>query len=98
MASEGLEKKSIGFHFNDILKNQGVQGLYRGFSVNFSRACVLNGTKLGCYDQIKHMIMDRGMKDGLALQFMSAFSSGFFMAVTVNPFDMVSISIYYSLK
>ena len=57
--------------------------------MNFSRACVLNGTKLGCYDQIKHMIMNTGMKDGLQLQFTSAFCAGFCMAVTVNPFDMV---------
>merc|ERR1712150_100653 len=89
MASEGLEKKSLGVHFNDIYKNQGFKGLYNGFSVNCSRACVLNGTKLGCYDQIKYTIMNTGIKDGIPLQFMSAFCAGFFMACTVNPFDMV---------
>ena len=98
MASEGLEKKSIGFHVNDIVKNQGVMGLYRGFSVNFSRACVLNGTKLGCYDAIKQMIMSSGgLKDGVFLQFCSAFCAGFLMTCTVKQgggFKKIKKKIY----
>jgi hypothetical protein len=30
-----------------------------------------------------------GIKDGLQLQFMSAFSAGFFMTCTVSPFDII---------
>ena len=28
-------------------------GFYRGISANISRACVLNGTKMACYDKAK---------------------------------------------
>jgi hypothetical protein len=32
-------------------------GFYRGIDANIMRAMVLNGTKMGCYDTIKGMIV-----------------------------------------
>ena len=40
-----------------LYSQQGLGGFYRGFSANVSRACVLNGTKMSCYDQIKGWIL-----------------------------------------
>ena len=38
----------------------GMGGFYRGIDANVMRAMVLNGTKMGCYDQIKGMIEKSG--------------------------------------
>ena len=45
---------------------------------------------MGCYDVCKTKVKASGMvKDGLALQFMAAFTAGFFMTCTVSPFDII---------
>jgi len=52
------------------------------------RAMILNATKMACYDTCKQM-MKPFVPDGVPLQFMSAFSAGFFMTCTVSPFDII---------
>jgi hypothetical protein len=80
MASEGKEPPSLVKAANELYKNQGVGGFYRGMQANVMRACVLNGTKMACYDQIKGMIKkSQIVPDGLATQFVAAFGAGFFM-------------------
>jgi len=54
---------------------------------------VLNATKMGVYDECKQYLKKTGLKDGLFLQFTCAFTAGFFMAITVTPFDMVRTRI-----
>jgi hypothetical protein len=74
----------------DIYQTNGLKGFYKGLSANLMRACVLNGTKMACYDQIKESIIKSNMvKNDLVVQFVSAFLSGFFMSITVTPFDMI---------
>lgn len=74
----------------EIYQHDGLKGFYKGVSANIMRACVLNGTKMACYDQIKEEIIKLNIiKNNLLIQFMSAFSAGFFMSITVTPFDMV---------
>lgn len=53
------------------------------------RASVLNATKMGVYDDVKQKIKALGFKDGFSMRFTSAFVAGFFMTVTVAPFDMM---------
>lgn len=51
---------------------------------------MLNATKMACYDQCKQTVKASGLaKDGIPLQFLSAFVAGFFMAVTVSPLDII---------
>jgi hypothetical protein len=50
---------------------------------------ILNATKMSVYDEAKLMVKKLGFKEGFGCQFMSAFTAGFFMAITVTPFDMV---------
>ena len=38
----------------------GVGGFYRGLQANVMRAMVLNGTKMGVYDQTKGIIVQSG--------------------------------------
>ena len=78
-----------------MYKDQGLPGFYRGLSANVARACVLNGTKMACYDQIKGIIVNStswGRKD-IKCQFTSAIFSGFFMTCTVAPFDMIRTTL-----
>jgi len=54
------------------------------------RACVLNATKMGCYDACKTKIKKTGIAtEGIPLQFLSALTAGFFMTCTVSPFDIM---------
>jgi hypothetical protein len=90
MTMEGKSNPTMVNASVDIFKQQGISGFYRGLEANIMRACVLNGTKMACYDQIKTMIQkSKIVPSGIPTQFCAAFSSGFFMASTVAPFDMV---------
>lgn len=90
MAAEGKTAMSMSSLCQDIYKSEGIGGFYRGIQANVMRAMVLNGTKMGCYDQIKSGIKQSGLISGkIMTQFVAAFGAGFFMAVTVTPFDMV---------
>ena len=90
IASEGKVQQTLIQTAIDLYKNQHIPGFYRGLQANVMRACVLNGTKMACYDQISYMIKKtETVPAGLPTQFVSAFGAGFFMATTVAPFDMV---------
>ena len=90
MAYEGKENRGVGYFAKEVHQSQGIGGFYKGMQANVLRACVLNATKMGCYDICKHYVKDNfGFKDGMTLQFMAAFTAGFFMSVTVSPFDII---------
>ena len=71
--------------------DQGIGGFYRGVQVNIARACVLNATKMGCYDTSKgYVVKVSGWKrKDPRTAFSSAFVAGFFMTCTVAPWDML---------
>jgi len=48
---------------------------------------------MGVYDECKELCKKAGFNDGLSLQFLCAFTAGFFMSTTVTPFDMVRTRI-----
>lgn len=39
-------------------QQQGIAGFYRGVEANVMRACVLNATKMGCYDVTKGYVTE----------------------------------------
>jgi len=45
------EGTSFGAEAKSLMDSQGVAGFYRGIDANISRAMVLNGTKMACYDE-----------------------------------------------
>jgi len=90
MASEGKIAPSFLSTIKEIYQNNRLPGFYKGLQANVMRACVLNGTKMACYDQIKYAIIKSGIiPSGIPTQFCAAFGAGFFMATTVAPFDMI---------
>jgi hypothetical protein len=88
MTSETKGEK-VGVIYSRILKENGYKGFYKGLQANVMRACVLNGTKMSCYDQIKMLLFEKKIikTKGIALETLSAFAAGFFMTCTVAPFD-----------
>ena len=89
MSVESKQSPSFYSTFSQIYQNNKYD-FYKGLQANILRACVLNGTKMACYDQIKNTITKQKLiKNEIAVQFCSAFGAGFFMAVAVSPFDMI---------
>jgi hypothetical protein len=91
MTSKAAKPPGISSIASEIFKNQGIAGFYRGIDSNIGRAMVLNGTKMGVYDQSKgYVAAATGLpKNSLTSQFCSAVIAGFFMTCTVAPFDMI---------
>jgi len=90
MAFEGKKAPTFWSTITDIYKYETYTGFYKGLQANVMRACVLNGTKMACYDQIKHAIVQtNAIPAGIPTQFCAAFGAGFFMATSVAPFDMI---------
>jgi len=42
----------------NMFRDQGIAGFYRGVEANIVRACVLNATKMGCYDLTKGYVTE----------------------------------------
>lgn len=91
MANAGTSPPSLAASFADVYKNRGMAGFYMGLQANVMRAMVLNGTKMGVYDQAKMLLHDNGLVDKktLAADFCAAGIAGFFMTCTVAPFDKI---------
>ena len=80
---------------SDMHSQQGFAGFYRGLQANIMRACVLNATKMGCYDISKQYVCEAtGWKrKDLRTSFCSATLAGFCMTLTVSPFDRIRTSL-----
>ena len=92
LAQTNKEKSlGLGVLVGNMYRDQGISGFYRGVEVNVARACVLNATKMGCYDMTKGYVTTAtgwSRKD-IRTSFCSSFVAGFFMTVTVAPWDML---------
>lgn len=72
-----------------MYRDQGIGGFYRGVEANIARACVLNATKMGCYDLAKDSVTQATgwQRKDVRTAFCSSFIAGFFMTCTVAPWD-----------
>jgi hypothetical protein len=95
--SQANQGKSVGLTtlVSNMYTEQGVNGFYRGVSANIMRACVLNATKMGCYDISKGYVTKATGWDrkDFRTSFSSATLAGFFMTVTVSPFDRIRTAL-----
>lgn len=67
MANEGANRGVKSFA-TEIYEANGMKGFYKGIQANIMRACVLNATKMGCYDACKTKVKASGIaKDGIPL-------------------------------
>jgi len=89
------EAVPLGTLVKTMHREQGLGGFYRGLNANIMRACVLNATKMGCYDISKGYVSSATGWDRKDVRtvFSSATLAGFFMTLTVSPFDRIRTSL-----
>jgi len=90
LAQTNKEKsKGLAALVGQMYKDQGIAGFYRGVEVNVARACILNATKMGCYDLSKGYVTELTgwQRKDVRTSFAAAFVAGFFMTCTVSPAD-----------
>ena len=89
------ENQTLKWHVEDVYTNNGgMRAFWDGVRPTMIRAMLLNSTKFGTYDTIKHGIIDNGyLQDGKACQFVSSVCAGFFMTVVTSPMDNIKTRI-----
>ncbi|XP_041000676.1 mitochondrial uncoupling protein 5-like [Juglans microcarpa x Juglans regia] len=79
---------------NRMARQEGIASLWRGSSMTINRAMLVTASQLASYDQIKEMILEKGvMKDGLGTHVTASFSAGFVAAVASNPVDVIKTRV-----
>lgn len=69
-----------------VVSEAGLLGLYRGIDTTITRAAILGGTKMGCYDTVKQWLRkDMGWADGLGLVFAASTITGLATTITTSP-------------
>lgn len=77
-----------------VYREEGFTGLYRGVGPTVQRAAILTATQLGTYDHIKHFILDlEVLSEGTLLHFCSGTVAGLAVAITTSPVDTVKTRV-----
>jgi solute carrier family 25 protein 14/30 len=87
MADKEAKNKGIGEYASEIMKFQGFMGFYKGYNTNVIRAMVNNASAMACYDIIKTWMINMFALEGILLQFLASFAAGFFITMSIAPFD-----------
>tara|TARA_B110000977_G_scaffold161144_1_gene205914 strand:- start:7724 stop:8371 length:648 start_codon:yes stop_codon:yes gene_type:complete len=82
--------------FSQIVKAEGIKGLWRGYGVCMLRAATLSGSQLATYDTVKRSLKDDTMfahtgistfREGPALHFAASLLSGIVAQTVTQPAD-----------
>lgn len=91
--SVGYKNKGIVFAFNEIYKNEGFKGLYRGTAPNAQRTAVIAAAELASYDSTKQYLLRRlQFDDNIMVHIISSGVAGICGAVAATPLDVVKVS------
>ncbi|GAA0144035.1 secondary carrier transporter [Lithospermum erythrorhizon] len=86
--------KSVVDAITQMSKSEGIASLWRGSSLTVNRAMLVTASQLASYDQIKEIILEKGiMKDGLGTHVTASFAAGFVAAVVSNPVDVIKTRV-----
>lgn len=86
--------KSVIDALGQMTKQEGVGSLWRGSSLTVNRAMIVTASQLATYDQVKEMILDKGvMRDGIGTHVTASFAAGFVAAVASNPIDVIKTRV-----
>ena len=78
----------------DIVKKEGLLGLYKGTTPTVQRAVIVTATQVTTYDHTKHTILNHGwMEEGPKLHIFSSMIAGFMVAVTSSPVDVIKTRV-----
>jgi solute carrier family 25 uncoupling protein 8/9 len=85
--------------YSTIIKNEGVKGLWTGWSANVARNAVINASELASYDQIKsYLLRNRYMEDGRLTHLVCGFAAGFCALIIGSPVDVMKTRIMNAKK
>lgn len=86
--------KSVVDAISRMASQEGVPSLWRGSGLTINRAMLVTASQLASYDQIKEMILEKGvMRDGLGTHVTASFAAGFVAAVASNPVDVIKTRV-----
>ncbi|PON98285.1 Mitochondrial carrier protein [Trema orientale] len=86
--------KSVVDAIGQMSKSEGVASLWRGSALTVNRAMIVTASQLASYDQIKEMILEKGMmSDGIGTHVTASFAAGFVAAVASNPVDVIKTRV-----
>ena len=92
--SQQRNYKSVVDAIMKMAKDEGVASLWRGSSLTVNRAMLVTASQLASYDELKEMILEKGlMRDGLGTHVTASFAAGFVAAVTSNPVDVIKTRV-----
>ncbi|XP_072898843.1 mitochondrial brown fat uncoupling protein 1 [Hemitrygon akajei] len=89
---QGVQRRYNGTlqAYKSIVKEEGVQGLWKGTFPNIARNAIVNCSELVTYDIIKQSILrNKLLTDNFPCHFISAFGAGFCTTVVASPVDVV---------
>src|SRR5690606_23627677 len=99
-ACQGISKRSGNFQYNslmdaikDILKKEGIRGMYKGVAPTTLRGSIVAGAELSTYDHLKKYLMKNGFKENTTTFFLASFIAGFISTFVSNPVDVVKARV-----
>ncbi|KAL3142558.1 hypothetical protein ABBQ38_002878 [Trebouxia sp. C0009 RCD-2024] len=72
-----------------IVKEEGIRGLYKGYTANLLRNSIISATELVSYDSAKLAILHAGFADGLPVHLVSGLTAGLAATVLGSPWDVI---------
>ena len=86
--------KSVVDAISQMSKQEGIASLWRGSALTVNRAMIVTASQLATYDQVKEMILEKGvMSDGIGTHVTASFAAGFVASVASNPIDVIKTRV-----
>lgn len=79
---------AVGAYFK-IAREEGIAGLWTGWSANVLRNSTLNAVELAGYDVVKETLLGFGMADDIPCHFVSGLGAGLMAVCIGSPLDVV---------
>lgn len=93
-AAQRRNYKSVIDAITQMSRQEGVTSLWRGSSLTVNRAMIVTASQLATYDQVKEMILEKGvLRDGLGTHVTASFAAGFVASVASNPVDVIKTRV-----
>ncbi|KAJ3190521.1 hypothetical protein HK101_008725 [Irineochytrium annulatum] len=87
--------RGVGDALVQIVRQDGVKGLYRGAVLSMGRSVVGSGTNLASFSMMKeYLILRRGWRDDWVLDMVAGLGSGVVSCIAMNPIDVVRTRYY----
>lgn len=80
-----------------MVREEGVNSLFRGISANCARGVLMTASQLASYDSFKHTLLNTSFfHEGLVTHFTASFMAGFVATTVCSPFDVIKTRIMNS--